>query len=274
MNEGVVRSPKWMRNFVDFEINTGDDIKGKPSKRKQKKIDEEQERLRKKAEEIREERKKEEQKETDELFSELFKSVMSYIFQEYRKCYIHVDKDNFLTIEKDDLTYKDNTEFEFEVTLDNRTNIPTFNVILLYGKKILNYKISGLVYTQLRNHMLNDVYQYYKMGYSNKKGSKSNSNSSKSDYSKYSRSTKSGRKKTKEEEERENKERRYKTLKSTLDGYRREYMKLVNSGNASQREIDIVLNQLNNTKDKINNMNNKFKFESIYFMKHLKRFYS
>jgi hypothetical protein len=32
MNEGVIRSPKWLRNFVDFEVNTGDDIKGNPSK--------------------------------------------------------------------------------------------------------------------------------------------------------------------------------------------------------------------------------------------------
>jgi hypothetical protein len=33
LNEAVYRSPKWMRNFIDFEVNTGDDIKGEPSKR-------------------------------------------------------------------------------------------------------------------------------------------------------------------------------------------------------------------------------------------------
>jgi hypothetical protein len=33
MNESVYRSPKWLRNFIDFEINTGEDIKGKPSKK-------------------------------------------------------------------------------------------------------------------------------------------------------------------------------------------------------------------------------------------------
>lgn len=33
MNEAVYRSPKWLRNFVDFEVNTGDDIKGEPSKK-------------------------------------------------------------------------------------------------------------------------------------------------------------------------------------------------------------------------------------------------
>lgn len=33
INEGIFRSPKWLRNFLDFEVNTGDDIKGEPSKR-------------------------------------------------------------------------------------------------------------------------------------------------------------------------------------------------------------------------------------------------
>lgn len=32
IREGIIRSPKWMRSFMDFEINTGNDIKGVPSK--------------------------------------------------------------------------------------------------------------------------------------------------------------------------------------------------------------------------------------------------
>ncbi len=32
MNESVWRSPKWLRNFVDFELHTGEDIKGNISK--------------------------------------------------------------------------------------------------------------------------------------------------------------------------------------------------------------------------------------------------
>lgn len=27
INEGIYRSPKWLRNVIDFEINTGQDIK-------------------------------------------------------------------------------------------------------------------------------------------------------------------------------------------------------------------------------------------------------
>lgn len=34
IKEGVIRSPKWLRNFIDFEINTGEDIKGEKSKRR------------------------------------------------------------------------------------------------------------------------------------------------------------------------------------------------------------------------------------------------
>lgn len=34
LKEAVFRSPKWMRNFLDFEVNTGQDIKGEPSKKR------------------------------------------------------------------------------------------------------------------------------------------------------------------------------------------------------------------------------------------------
>lgn len=33
MNEAIYRSPKWLRNILDFEVNTGKDIKGEPSKK-------------------------------------------------------------------------------------------------------------------------------------------------------------------------------------------------------------------------------------------------
>ncbi len=34
MNEGVYRSPKWLRKFIDYELHTGEDIKGKVSKKR------------------------------------------------------------------------------------------------------------------------------------------------------------------------------------------------------------------------------------------------
>lgn len=37
MNESIFRSPKWLRNFIDFEVNTGGDIKGEPSESQKRK---------------------------------------------------------------------------------------------------------------------------------------------------------------------------------------------------------------------------------------------
>jgi len=52
LNEAKFRSPKWLRNYVDFEVNTGDDISGEPSKRKTAKLEKEkQAKLKKEAEE-------------------------------------------------------------------------------------------------------------------------------------------------------------------------------------------------------------------------------
>lgn len=52
MNESKIRSPKWLRNFMDFEINTGEDITGEPSERMKKKL-EERERIKKEEERIK-----------------------------------------------------------------------------------------------------------------------------------------------------------------------------------------------------------------------------
>lgn len=57
INEGIIRSPKWLRNFLDFEINTGKDIKGEPSKKAKanqekadKKVKDDQEKAKQRAE--------------------------------------------------------------------------------------------------------------------------------------------------------------------------------------------------------------------------------
>jgi hypothetical protein len=41
VNEGIYRSPKWLRNFLDYEISTGEDIKGDPSIKMKKRMAEE-----------------------------------------------------------------------------------------------------------------------------------------------------------------------------------------------------------------------------------------
>jgi hypothetical protein len=59
LNEAKFRSPKWLRNFVDFEVNTGDDISGAPSKRKAAKLEKEkQDKLRAEAKKRAEAREK------------------------------------------------------------------------------------------------------------------------------------------------------------------------------------------------------------------------
>lgn len=113
MNESVIRSPKWLRNFLDFEINTGEDIKGEPSKKMKKKLEEERLRQEKELEEkrikeeqenqkrqekerLRKEKEEQEKKERDEKrgkeFDELFVVVMNYIENHYRDCIISVPK--------------------------------------------------------------------------------------------------------------------------------------------------------------------------------------
>lgn len=45
LNESVIRSPKWLRNFIDYEINTGEDIKGEPSKRRAAELEKERKKI-------------------------------------------------------------------------------------------------------------------------------------------------------------------------------------------------------------------------------------
>jgi hypothetical protein len=69
LNEAKFRSPEWLRNFVDFEVNTGEDIKGEPSKRKAAKLEKEkQDKLRaeaKKRAEAKEKAEKERKEQED-----------------------------------------------------------------------------------------------------------------------------------------------------------------------------------------------------------------
>lgn len=67
LNEAKFRSPEWLRNFVDFEVNTGDDISGEPSKRKAAKIEKEkQDKLRAEAKKRADTREKAEQEKKEQ----------------------------------------------------------------------------------------------------------------------------------------------------------------------------------------------------------------
>jgi hypothetical protein len=96
LNEAKYRSPEWLRNFVDFEVNTGEDIKGEPSKRKAAALEKERvaelkrqmdqrEKDRKKADDIRREqqaradvrREKERQEQIERELNTIYNSLIS-----------------------------------------------------------------------------------------------------------------------------------------------------------------------------------------------------
>ena len=96
LNEAKYRSPEWLRNFVDFEVNTGEDIKGEPSKRKAAKLEkekqaelkrqaEERQKYREKQEEIRREqqaredvrRKQQQQEQIERELNSLYRSMIT-----------------------------------------------------------------------------------------------------------------------------------------------------------------------------------------------------
>lgn len=172
MNESVIRSPKWLRNFVDFEINTKDDIKGEPSKKMKKKMEEEQRikdeqekaRLKEERRKQEEERKRQEEEKSNrdkQLFSELFDLVIRYIEKNYKDCNIDVPEKNKLIVNDDGLTYKQK-ELEFKITMDNTIRMPSFEVYIRYGNEKFNYTVSGLNYANFKLFLLNYVYEYMK----------------------------------------------------------------------------------------------------------------
>ena len=68
INEAKYRSPKWLRNFVDYEINTGEDIKGEPSKKRAAKLEKEkQAELKRQADEREKQRKREESNKQEKM---------------------------------------------------------------------------------------------------------------------------------------------------------------------------------------------------------------
>lgn len=90
--EGVYRSPKWLQRFADFEIRTGEDIKGEPSEKQKEKIRKQQEEESKaRAESERQRRIKEEEekresqqveRELDELFNNMVRDFSSYPYDD------------------------------------------------------------------------------------------------------------------------------------------------------------------------------------------------
>lgn len=276
MNEAVYRSPKWLRNFVDYEINTGEDIKGQPSKKRQKQIDaenarkeaerikaEKEETERKRQEKIKEEEKK--KKEREDRFDVLFRTCIVYIQANYRDCEISVPKDNYLKIKSKKLLFDNRIDFNFEITLLNEYKMPKFDVHLNFNNEDYDYTVSGLNYADFKNFIINTIYPYWQL-HGQKQQSKQKTNYS-SDYGYSNTSQKEKSKKPEESDDVKNKRRRYQLLKDTLIGYQRQLKKIedwerVNTGQKHPDNKDQVLNQIKVVQDKINLMKSMYQFES------------
>lgn len=302
MNEGILRSPKWLRNIADFEINTGDDIKGAPSKRKQKQLDKEEkerleeERLRKAEEKARQEeeelrKRREEEGKKGREFDNYFQMSMRYIHKNYKSCQISVPKDNFLTIEEKGLKLSNVSNFEFKITLDNTVSKPTFKVYIKADEKIYDYTVSGSFYFEFKMFFINEVFFYYKHNQSKSNQSKSKNykddydeDYDEYDYDEYEKFKKNRNytdydpKKPQESEEVKNKRRRYNLLKDVLAGHQRKLNDCLNweKKNPGKVHPDKITtqNEITATKSRINSMNKTYQFESVYYLKHLKHILS
>jgi len=193
-NETVLRSPKWMRNFADFEIATGKDIKGEPSVKmkaklaKEKAEKEEAERLakeerekkereeffarRKREKEAAEERKKAEKEREEIEFNALFSTVIAFIYKNYTTCEFSIPSYNYFAIEKNSEIHINNNNLTFKITLDNTIRMPKFEVFITCKNKTYSYNVTSLNYADFKIFLLNTVYEYYKVHGSNKKEEK------------------------------------------------------------------------------------------------------
>lgn len=266
MNESVLRSPKWMRNFLDFEITTGEDIKGEPSEKRKRQMEmerlEKEEQERKEREEREEKEKLEKEKLEKEKFNKLFDDVINFIYKNYKICKISIPRDNYLTIEMDGLNIN-NINLEFKISLDNTSYMPKFDVYMKFGNKNYDYIVTGLIYVHFKNLILDEIYEWYRR-YGSKQQFKQES------------TKQTPKQETKQKTPIENKKRRYNLLKDTLEGYERQLKNILDwerkNPGKKHTDKDSIKNEISNLKDKINQMNNLFHFESYYF-KHLNSFY-
>ena len=157
LNEGVFRSPKWLRNFVDFEVNTGDDIKGEPSKKRKRKED--IERWDDRWDEIDEDKFKEffRKEYTTEFIKKynayITDSDMDKIYISYRGDFTILDKyDLFIKKEEDERKRQDAINKEINDIIDNMirdhsrnpwTDKFKFSTNSYSGKTIVEYEFEN-----------------------------------------------------------------------------------------------------------------------------------
>ena len=271
LNEAKFRSPKWLRNYVDFEVNTGDDIKGEPSKRKAAKLEKEKqdklkaERLKKQAEAEkerarqamydewkREAKKKGEQDQIERELNTLYQSMISdFSANRYSDkistpqrngktaCYYTFENGKVLKI------YKNTTDARFCVEWET--------TIYTIGLEWTN-KFIGLCNEMIKKGGPRPKRSGYDRYDSYGKGSSQSSGSSG-----YKQSSSSGQRKTDNTPPKwrdHPKGGMYQTLKDTVK-LREEQLK-----KATGTDKEALQNELNAAKRMLDNLNKKYNFES------------
>lgn len=269
LNEAKYRSPKWLRNFVDYEINTGEDIKGEPSKKRAAELEKEKQaelkrqaaerqKYREQQEQIRREqqaredvrRKKEQQDQIEQELTSLYQSIITdFIDNRY--------SDKIITPQR-------NGETAFYYKFENGKSMrmyksPTDNRYCLEWEST-TYTL-GLLWSGKFIDLANEMIKKGKprpqrSGYdrSNSYGGSSQSSSS----SGYKQSSSSQQRKT-DNTAGHPKGNLYNTLKQTIR-QREEQLSKMSKQDPSRVALE---NELTNAKTKVADMKTKYQFENL-----------
>ena len=229
INEAKIRSPKWLRNFVDFEISTGDDIDDKKKERLEK------ERLEKE-----QERKREQKRLSNEIISIHNKVVSDWNSAKYNdkistyrvsgKVVVEYKFENGskLKFGTNKLSYD---KYTYTLATKNQNMfIDLFNIIINYSNKYNNRRNPGSGYSSSNR------------GYdSNSSKSNSKSSSSSSNYSNHPKGN------------------LYKTLLDTIKS-REDQLRKMSRYDTDRSSLE---NELKIAKEKAASMRSKYKFENV-----------
>lgn len=238
LNEGVYRSPEWLRKYVDFELHTGEDIKGKKSKREIEKERKDAEDKKEREARIEADRREREAEREEERRSQEIKNDLNNLFERMVKDFSsNPYNDKYSTPTKNGkvcfhYTFEEGDTFEMD---DNKINYgrSTYTVGLSYKAKFI----------KLANEMMEKGHS--RKGYSKGKSSYDYSGSSSGSKAKnYSSHPKGGL---------------YQTLKDTVR-QREEQLKKMSKNDPERFTLE---NELNTAKRKVIEMNSKYKFEKF-----------